>query len=140
MRIAPDHRLTVVGAPSYFASRSKPRTPEDLTAHNCINLRLTTHGGLYAWEFAKDGKKLQVHVQGQLTFNTTSQKLEAALEGYGLAYVPEDIVCRHVEEGRLVRVLDDWCPTFPGYHIYYPSRRQPSPAFTLVVNALRYEA
>jgi DNA-binding transcriptional LysR family regulator len=140
VRIAPDHRLAVVGAPSYFAGRSKPRTPDDLTLHNCINLRLSTYGGLYAWEFAKDDKKLQAHVQGQLTFNTTQQKLEAALGGYGLAYVPEDIICRYVEEGRLVKVLEDWCPSFPGYHIYYPSRRQPSPAFTLVVNALRYEA
>ena len=101
---------------------------------------MSTYGGLYAWEFARDEKKLQAHVQGQLTFNTTQQKLEAALGGYGLAYVPEDIICRYVEEGRLVKVLEDWCPSFPGYHIYYPSRRQPSPAFTLVVNALRYEA
>jgi DNA-binding transcriptional LysR family regulator len=140
VRIAPDHRMAVVGAPSYFATWSKPRTPDDLTKHNCINLRLSTHGCLYAWEFARNEKKLQVHVQGQLTFNTMQQKLEAALGGYGLVYVPEGIVRRYEEEGRLVRVLDDWCPAFPGYHIHYPSRRQPSPAFILVVNALRYEA
>jgi DNA-binding transcriptional LysR family regulator len=111
-----------------------------LTAHNCINLRLPTYGGLYAWEFAKDGQEPQVHVQGQTIFNTTPQMLTAAVEGFGLAYVPEDLVQQHVAEGRLVQVLEDWCPTFPGYHLYYPSRRQSSPAFTLVVNALRYQA
>lgn len=140
VRIAPDLRMAVVGAPAYFAARSKPQTPKDLTAHNCINLRLPTYGGLYAWEFAKDGQELQVHVQGQMIFNTTPQMLTAAVEGFGLAYVPEDLVRQHVAAGRLVQVLEDWCPTFPGYHLYYPSRRQSSPAFALVVNALRYQA
>ncbi|MDB5824309.1 MAG: transcriptional regulator, LysR family [Herminiimonas sp.] len=138
VRIAPDLRMAVVGAPSYFTSLPKPRTPQDLTTHNCANLRLPTHGGLFAWEFVKGDKALQVHVQGQAIFNTTPQMLEYALEGYGLAYVPEDLVQHHVSEGRLVQVLKEWCPTFPGYHLYYPSRRQSSPAFSLVVDTLRY--
>ena len=140
MRIAPDMRMAIVGSPSYFAIRRKPVTPQELTAHNCANLRMATYGGLYAWEFAKDGKELQVQVQGQMIFNTTPQMLTAALQGYGLACVPEDMVRQHVTEGRLVRVLEDWCPAFPGYHLYYPSRRQSSPAFALVLNALRYQS
>jgi DNA-binding transcriptional LysR family regulator len=140
VRIAPDLRMAVVGAPSYFASRTKPRLPQDLTTHNCANLRLPTYGGLFAWEFVKGGRELQVQVQGQMIFNTTPQMLSAALEGYGLAYVPEDLVRQHVAEGHLVQVLKDWCPTFPGYHLYYPSRRQSSPAFALVVDTLRYKA
>jgi DNA-binding transcriptional LysR family regulator len=140
VRIAPDLRMVVVGSPAYFATRKKPAMPQDLTAHNCANLRLSTYGGLYAWEFAKNGQELKVQVQGQMIFNTTPQMLTAALEGYGLAYVPEDLVQQHVAEGRLVQVLEDWCPTVPGYHLYYPSRRQTSPAFLLVVNALRYQA
>jgi DNA-binding transcriptional LysR family regulator len=140
VRIAPDLRMVVVGSPAYFATRKKPATPQDLTAHNCANLRLPTYGGLYAWEFAKNGQELQVQVQGQMIFNTTPQMLTAALEGYGLAYVPEDLVQQHVAEGSLVQVLEDWCPTEPGYHLYYPSRRQSSPAFSLAVNALRYQA
>jgi DNA-binding transcriptional LysR family regulator len=139
VRIAPDLRMVVVGSPAYFAGRDKPVTPQELIAHNCANLRLPTYGGLYAWEFAKDGQELQVQVQGQMIFNTTPQMLAAALEGYGLAFVPEDLVQRNVAEGSLVQVLDDWCPTIPGYHLYYPSRRQPTPAFTAVVNALRYQ-
>jgi DNA-binding transcriptional LysR family regulator len=138
VRIAPDLRMAVVGTPSWFTSRPKPRTPQELTTHNCANLRLPTHGGLFAWEFVKGDKALQVHVQGQAIFNTTPQMLEYALEGYGLAYVPEDLVQHHVSEGRLMQVLKEWCPTFPGYHLYYPSRRQSSPAFSLVVDALRY--
>jgi DNA-binding transcriptional LysR family regulator len=140
VRIAPDLRMAVVGAPSYFATRPKPRSPQDLTTHNCANLRLPTHGGLFAWEFVKAGKELQVHVQGQAIFNTTPQMLGCALEGHGLAYVPEDLVLCHVSEGRLIQVLKDWSPTFPGYHLYYPSRRQSSPAFALVVDTLRYKA
>jgi DNA-binding transcriptional LysR family regulator len=137
VRISPDVRMVVVGSPAYLSSRPVPKIPRDLTAHNCVNMRLPTYGGLYAWEFAKDGQELQVHVDGQSIFNTTPQVLQAALDGYGLAYVPDDIVVPHVAAGTLRRVLDDWCPTFPGYHLYYPSRRQSSPAFALVVEALR---
>lgn len=139
VRIAPDLRMAVVGAPAYFAAHKKPRTPQELTAHNCANLRLPTYGGLYAWEFTKNGKELQVQVPGQMIFNTTPQMLAAALEGYGLAYVPEDLVSQYIAEGHLLQVLRDWCPTFPGYHLYYPSRRQSSPAFALVVDTLRYK-
>jgi DNA-binding transcriptional LysR family regulator len=140
VRISQDVRMAVVGTPHYLSTRPPPATPQELTAHNCINMRLPTHGGLYAWEFIKDGRALQVHVDGQAIFNTTPQKLQAALDGYGLAYVPDDMVSGHVAAGRLQRVLDDWCPTFPGYHLYYPSRRQSSPAFALVVEALRLQA
>ena len=139
MRIAPDMRMAIVGSPSYFAARKKPVTPQELTAHNCANLRLPTYGGLYAWEFAKDGQELQVQVPGQMIFNTTPQMLTAALQGYGLACVPEDLVQQHMAEGRLLRVLEKWCPAFPGYHLYYPSRRQLSPAFALMLKALRYQ-
>jgi DNA-binding transcriptional LysR family regulator len=140
VRIGADMRLVVVGAPAYFAARNKPLMPQDLTSHNCANLRLPTHGGLYAWELEKDGQQLQVQVSGQMIFNTTPQMLTAALDGYGLAYVPEDLVTQHIADGHLQQVLDDWCQPFPGYHLYYPSRRQSSPAFQLVVNALRYQA
>jgi DNA-binding transcriptional LysR family regulator len=138
VRIGPDMRSAVVGAPSYFASRARPKTPQDLTAHACINLRLPTHGGLYAWEFEKGGREIRVRVEGQLVFNGTAPMLAAALAGFGLAYVPEDTVQTHIADGRLIRVLADWCPYYPGYHLYYPSRRQPTPAFALLVNALRY--
>jgi DNA-binding transcriptional LysR family regulator len=138
VRIGPDMRSAVVGAPSYFANRPKPKTPQDLTTHSCINLRLPTHGGLYAWEFEKGKRELRVRVEGQLVFNATAQMLEAALAGLGLAYGTEDSVQDHLAEGRLIRVLADWCPPYPGYHLYYPSRRQPTPAFTLLVDALRY--
>lgn len=137
VRISQDVRMTVVAAPGYLAGRSVPQLPRDLTGHCCINMRLPTYDSVYAWEFEKDGQALQVHVQGQCTFNTTPQKLQAALDGYGFAYLPEDMVREHVAAGRLVRVLDDWCPVFPGYHLYYPSRRQASPAFALIVDALR---
>ena len=140
VRIAPDLRMVVVGAPGYFSDRPKPLMPQDLTDHNCANLRLATHGGLYAWEFVKDGKELRVQVPGQMIFNTSPQTLTAALEGYGLAYVPEDLVRDHIANGQLIEVLADWSPTFPGYYLYYPSRRQSSPAFSLVVNALRFQA
>jgi DNA-binding transcriptional LysR family regulator len=138
VRIGPDMRSAVVGAPSYFASRARPKTPQDLTAHACINLRLPTHGGLYAWEFEKGGREIRVRVEGQLVFNGTAPMLAAALAGFGLAYVPEDTVQTHIADGRLIRVLADWCPYYPGYHLYYPSRRHPTPAFALLVNALRY--
>jgi DNA-binding transcriptional LysR family regulator len=138
VRIGPDMRSAVVGAPSYFAKRPKPKTPQDLTTHSCINLRLPTHGGLYAWEFEKGKRDLRVRVDGQLVFNGTAPMLDAALAGVGLAYVPEDSVQAHLADGRLIRVLTDWCPPYPGYHLYYPSRRQPTPAFTLLVDALRY--
>jgi DNA-binding transcriptional LysR family regulator len=138
MRIGPDLRMAVIGAPSYFAYRPRPKAPQDLTAHSCINLRLPTHGGLYAWEFGKRGRELRVRVEGQLVFNTTALILDAALAGFGLAYLPEDQVQAHLAAGRLVRVLADWCEPFSGYHLYYPSRRQPTPAFTVLVEALRY--
>ena len=138
VRIGPDMRAAVVGSPSYFSKRTRPRTPQDLTAHTCINLRLPTHGGLYAWEFEKGDRAIRVKVEGQLVFNGTVPMLDAALSGFGLAYVPEDTVQAHLAEGSLIRVLADWCPTYPGYHLYYPSRRQPTPAFALLVSALRY--
>lgn len=137
VRIGPDVRMAVVGSPGYFAKRVPPKTPR-LTAHECINLRLPTYGGLLAWEFEKDGKQVNVQVQGQLVFNTTPQLLQAALAGFGLAYVPEDLVRQQVAEGRLTQVLKNWSPTYPGHHLYFPSRRQSLPAFALVVNALRY--
>jgi DNA-binding transcriptional LysR family regulator len=137
-RIGPEMRMAVVGAPTYFAKRSPPKTPQELIAHNCINLRLPTYGGLYAWEFEKSGRELNVRVEGQLVFNTMKQRLDAALAGLGLTYVPEDMIHAHVARGRLRRVLEDWCAPFPGYHLYYPGRRQLSPAFTVLVDALRY--
>jgi DNA-binding transcriptional LysR family regulator len=138
VRIGPDTRMAVVGAPSYFAKRSPPRTPQELIGHNCINLHLPTHGGLYAWEFEKGSRVLKVRVEGQLVFNGVTQMLNAALAGFGLAYVPEDLAQPHLAEGSLERVLEDWCPPWSGYHLYYPSRRQSSPAFALMVDALRY--
>ena len=137
IRIGPDLRSAVVGTPTYFAGRSTPVTPRDLTSHSCINLRLPTLGGLYAWEFAKDGHELRVRVDGQFICNGSALMLDAALAGFGLAYLPEDSVQAHLDEGRLVRVLEDWCPSYPGYHLYYSSRRQPTPAFAALVNALR---
>ena len=138
VRIGPDFRMAVVGAPSYFARRAKPKRPQDLTAHDCINIRLPTYGGIYAWEFEKRGRPLKVRVEGQLVFNNIALRMNAALAGLGLAYLPEDLVQEHVAKGRLVQVLADWCPPFSGYHLYYPSRRQAAPAFALLVEALRY--
>jgi len=137
VRIAPDTRMAVVAAPFYFRSRPEPKKPQDLVEHNCINLRLPTHGGLYAWEFEKGSRELKVRVDGQLYFNTTTQMLHAGLAGLGLAYLPEGLVQPHINKGRLKRVLADWCPPYPGYHLYYPSRRQPSAAFALLVETLR---
>ncbi|MDQ8755538.1 LysR family transcriptional regulator [Sphingosinicella sp. LHD-64] len=136
--IGPEMRLVVVGAPDYLARHRRPRTPQDLSEHRCINLRLPTRGGLYAWEFEKDGRALNVRVEGQLVFNDLAMILDAALAGFGLAFLMEDQVASHVGEGSLVQVLDDWCPPFPGYHLYYSSRRQPTPAFALLVERLRY--
>lgn len=137
VRIGPDMRMAVVGAPSYFKTRPEPKKPQDLIHHNCITLRLP-HGGSYAWEFEKGGRNLKVRVEGQITYNTTAQELSAALAGLGLAYVPEGMAQPHLAKGRLKRVLEDWCPPYSGYHLWYPSRRQRSAAFALVVDALRY--
>jgi DNA-binding transcriptional LysR family regulator len=139
VRIAPDMRMSVVAAPSYLAKAPVPKKPQELLTHRCINLRMPTHGNIYAWEFEKGAKELKVRVDGQLVFNRMSQILEAALAGFGFAYVPEDAAAPYVAKGKLVRVLEDWCAPFPGYHLYYPSRRQSSPAFALLVDALRYK-
>ena len=138
VRIGPDMRMAVVGAPAYFKGHAAPKKPQDLIAHNCINLRLPTHGSLYAWEFEKGSRELRVRVEGQVTCNGSAQMLNAALAGAGLAYLPEGMVESHVAKGRLARVLEDWCRPFSGYHLFYPSRRQSSAAFSLVVEALRY--
>jgi DNA-binding transcriptional LysR family regulator len=138
VRIGPDMRMAVVGTPAYFKARQEPKRPQDLVDHNCITLRLPTHGGLYAWEFEKGGRGLRVRVDGQLTYNTSAQMLSAALAGLGLAYVPEGLADAHLAKGRLRRVLEDWCLPYSGYHLYYPSRRQSSPAFALLVDALRH--
>jgi DNA-binding transcriptional LysR family regulator len=138
VRIGPDLRMAVVGTPSYFKRQAEPKKPQDLINHRCINLRLPTQGGLYAWEFEKGARKLKVRVEGPLTFNGSYQMLNAALAGFGVAYVPEDLTQPHLARGRLKRVLEDWCPPFSGYHLYYPSRRQTTPAFALLVEALRH--
>lgn len=137
VRIGPDMRMAVVGAPGYFSDRKKPRVPQDLTGHCCINLRFPTAGGLYAWEFEKGGRELKVRVEGQLVVNSANLAVQAALSGAGLAFVPEDRIREHVAERRLIRVLADWCQPFAGFHLYYPSRRQPTPAFAVLVEALR---
>ncbi|QNN46868.1 LysR family transcriptional regulator [Thermomonas brevis] len=136
--IGPPLRMAVVGAPSYLAERGVPKTPQDLTAHDCINLRFMRQGGLYAWEFERDGRTINVRVEGRLTFNTPRHIVQAALDGFGLACLPDDIVKPELRSRHLRRVLGDWCPPFPGYHLYYPSRRQSSPAFQLLVKALRW--
>jgi DNA-binding transcriptional LysR family regulator len=138
VRIGPDISMAVVGSPAYFKKRPEPKVPQDLVNHSCINLRLPTHGGLYAWEFERAGREMRVRVEGQVTFNGTPQMLNAALAGFGLAYVPEDVAQLPISKRRLVRVLKDWCQPYTGYHLYYPSRRQPSAAFALMVEALRY--
>ena len=140
VRIGPDWRLVAVGSPAYFATHSKPKHPKDLIRHTCINLRQTTAGGLYVWEFAKGNQQLRVRVEGQLTFNLTSAMIDAVLAGYGIAYVPENIVAAQIKSGEMVLVLDDWSPLFDGYYIYYPSKRQNSPSFTIIVDALRHRA
>jgi DNA-binding transcriptional LysR family regulator len=138
VRIGPDFRMAVVATPSYFAKRPRPKKPQDLIGHDCINLRLPTYGGLYVWDFERNRRELNIRVEGQCVFNNTAMRLNAALAGLGLAYLPDDLVQNPIAEGRLVRVLDDWCAPFPGYHLYYPSRRQASPAFAVLVDALRY--
>jgi DNA-binding transcriptional LysR family regulator len=138
VRIGPEMRMAVVGAPSYFRQHHWPETPQDLTAHNCIQIRMPTHGNILQWEFEKDGHELNVRVEGQLVFNNIAMRLDAAQRGLGLAYMPEDLVDEHIRDGRLVRVLEDWCAPFAGYHLYYPNRRHPSPAFGLVLESLRY--
>ena len=138
VRIGPDMRMAVVGSPSYFKTHPKPKTPQDLTGHACIGLRMPTHGGLFSWEFEKRGREVKVRVEGPLVFNTFSLRLEAALAGLGLAYMPQDRAQEHVEKDRLVSVLEDWCAPFAGYHLYYPSRRQPTLAFKALIDTLRY--
>jgi DNA-binding transcriptional LysR family regulator len=135
--IGPDLRMAAVASPSYFARNPVPKTPRDLVNHRCINIRFPTHGGLYVWDFERRGRKLNIRVDAQLIFNTTTHIIDATIGGLGIAYLPESEFSPYIEEGRLVRMLEDWCPPFPGYHLYYPSRRQPSPAFSLVVDALR---
>lgn len=137
VRIGPDAHMIAVAAPRCFETRPMPATPRDLTHYPCINMRLATYGGYYAWEFEKGGEAVRVRVDGQFAFNGVPQILAAALDGFGLAYLPEDICRPALTDGRLVQALADWSPRFPGYHLYYPSRRQPSPAFALVVEALR---
>jgi DNA-binding transcriptional LysR family regulator len=140
VRIGPDVGYCVVGSPDYFARRGAPKSPQDLTDHNCINLRLPSSGALYAWEFRKNGREFSVRVDGQLTLNNIAPALDAALDGIGLAYAPKDLVQPYVVSGRLEEVLADWCPTFQGYHLYYPSRRNQSPAFAAFVAAFRYQS
>ena len=135
--IGPPLRMAVVGSPDYFERHTRPKTPQDLTSHPCINQRMPTSGGLYVWDFERRGRKANVRVDGPLIFNTTPPQVDAALAGLGIALLPEDELMPHIEAGMLVRVLSDWCPKFAGYHLYYPSRRQPSPAFSLVLQALR---
>lgn len=137
VRIAPDMQMAVVGSAAYFAKNGVPETPEQLENHRCINMRLPTLGGLYAWEFRHDGREIRVRVDGQLTLNSLPQRLDAAVAGLGLAYVPEESAAAQLADGRLTRVLESWCPSFEGYHLYYPSRRQHTTAFTLLVEALR---
>jgi DNA-binding transcriptional LysR family regulator len=138
--IGPPLRMAVVASPSYFERHPKPKTPQDLTAHRCINQRMPSSGGLYVWDFARRGKQVNVRVDGPLIFNTAPPQVDAALAGLGITLLPEDELGAHLADGSLVRVLDDWCPPFAGYHLYYPSRRQPSPAFSLVLRALRVDA
>ncbi|MDR3431617.1 MAG: LysR family transcriptional regulator [Rouxiella aceris] len=138
VRIGADMRMAVVGAPAYFAAHGLPQTPHELQHHRCINMRLPTAGGLYHWEFEKEGKPLRVRVEGQLIFNLLSERLDAALSGFGIACVPENMVAEAVKSGELVQILAEWCPSFPGYYLYYPSRKQHPPAFALMIDALRY--
>jgi len=140
VRIGPDLRMAVVGAPSYFKRHAIPKSPQDLANHNCINVRLPTYGGLFPWDLEKDGREVNVRVEGQLVFNNMGLRLASVLQGLGLAYMPEDQARPYFAKRRLIRVLQDWCPPFPGYHLYYPSRRHASPAFALLVEALRFRS
>ncbi|WP_320203252.1 LysR family transcriptional regulator [Agrobacterium rosae] len=138
IRIGPEMRMAVVGSPSYFRQNPWPEKPEDLTGHNCIQIRMPTHGNILSWEFEKDGHELRVKAEGQLVFNNIAMRLDAVKRGLGLAYMPDDLVADEIAKGELVRVLEEWCAPFPGYHLYYPNRRHTSPAFALVIDALRY--
>jgi DNA-binding transcriptional LysR family regulator len=138
VRIGPDWRLVAVAAPSYLATRSVPMSPQDLVGHNCINHRQSRSGGVYIWEFEQGDKELRVRVDGQLTFSSSYAMIDAAANGYGIAYLPENLVQKDIASGRLVQVLDAWSPRFPGYYLYYPNKRQNSPAFRIIVDALRY--
>ncbi|MFK4870479.1 LysR substrate-binding domain-containing protein [Novosphingobium sp. ZW T3_23] len=140
VRIGPDLRMAVVGSPEYFARYPVPRSPQDLTGQNCIGIRLPTYGGIFPWDLDKDGHEVNVRIEGQLVFNNISLRLQSALDGLGLTYLPEDQVLPYIERGQLIRVMEDWCGPFPGYHLYYPSRRHSSPAFALLVETLRYRA
>lgn len=137
VRISADQRMIAIGSPDYFGTHPVPLTPQDLAHHDCINLRLPTRGGLYAWEFEKDGQALAIRVDGQMTFNGINQILRTAVDGYGIGFVPEGLAMPHISSGELVQVLADWCPYYTGYHLYYPSKRQPTAAFKVVLNALR---
>lgn len=139
VRIGPDWRMVVVGAPDYFAVQGKPETPTDLQQHRCINMRLPTHGGVYPWEFSRDDQQIRIRVEGQLLFNNLNARVEAAIAGLGLAYVPEDCVSEAVATGTLVKVLDAWCEPFSGYHLYYPSRKQHTAAFARLLDAVRWQ-
>jgi len=139
VRIGPDMRIAVVGSPAYFAQRTQPKTPQDLAEHNCINLRLPTHGGLLPWDFQKGKRKFKVRVTGQWIYNSISPIVRAALAGQGLAFLPDDAVAEHIAQGQLIRVLNDWCQPYTGYHLYYPSRRQSSGALAVIVEALRHQ-
>lgn len=139
VRIGPDWRMVVVGAPNYFAVHGKPETPTDLQQHRCINMRLPTHGGVYPWEFSRDGQPLRIRVEGQLIFNNLNARVEAAIAGLGLACVPEDCVSKAVATGMLEKVLDPWCEPFSGYHLYYPSRKQHTAAFARLLDAVRWQ-
>ncbi len=138
VRIGPDMRMAVVASPAYFERFPLPKTPQDLTAHKCINIRLPTYGGLFPWDLEKNGREVKVRGEGQLVFNSLGMRLHSALDGLGVAYMPEDQALPHIADGRLVRVLEDWCPSFSGYHLYYPSRRHSSPALSLLADVLRY--
>lgn len=138
VRISSDMRMSVAASPEYLAGKTSPKKPQDLTEHRCVNLRLPTRGNLYAWDFEKGRKSVNVKVDGQTIFNSTALMLQAALDGLGFAYVPYDLMKPHIDAGRLIPVLEDWWPTFPGYHLYYANRRQIAPALALVIEALRY--
>jgi DNA-binding transcriptional LysR family regulator len=138
VRIGPEMRMAIVASPDYFERHPPPQTPQDMTAHNCIGMRLPTYGGIFAWGLEKDGREVKVRADGQLVFNNLALRVNSALDGLGVAYLPEDQALPHIAQGRLVRVLEDWCPPFPGYHLYYPNRRHSSPALALLVEVLRY--
>ncbi|QIB34702.1 LysR family transcriptional regulator [Ancylobacter pratisalsi] len=140
VRIGPEMRMAVVSSPAYFERYGVPKTPQDLTSHNCIATRFPTHGGLFAWGLEKDGREVKVRSDGQLVFNNLTMRLASALDGLGLAYMPEDHALPYISDGRLMRVLEDWCAPFPGYHLYYPSRRHSSPALSLLIDTLRYRS